>query len=393
MKTPWSKKHKQDFKGHVYSLSSSFANPLSQAELIQLTKDRGDDDLLKEYEQGHSLEYTPNGGSLDLRIEIAKLYDGPNITPDNILVFAGGQVAIQTAAQAFARNCHSIVFVPGYQSTIESPEWAVGSTGVTQIPRKASNQWQIDIQAVKEAIREDTKYMVINEPYNPGGIVMNASLQQQLIALCQQHGIVLLSDEVYRLLEHDHEADRIPAIADAYSKGISCVTMSKPWGACGLSIGWLACQNTDMIQQLWNCQYFGTACMSRAAELQAIMTLRASGTILQNRIQIIRQNKALLQDVIENKYPDLFEWVRPNAGAIAFVKFKGPLTTLQLGDLLASRGISIKPAYCFAETVTPDIDYFRVGFGESKMPLALQAFIDVVEEYKHGWRESNKNSI
>jgi len=407
MKEPWSKKHKQDFKGVKYSLSNSFADPLSHKELIQLTTERQDVALLEAYDD-HSLEYTPNGGSLDLRVEIANLY-GPNISPDNVLVFPGGQVAIQTAAQAFAPKggAHSIVFTPGYQSTIESPEWTavihdgtdhsssgrnkITTTTTTQIRRRASNDWQIEIDQVRAAIRpQETKFMIINEPYNPAGIVMKESLQKELIDLCDEYGIVILSDEVYRLLEHD-EKDRIPAMADAYHRGISCVTMSKPWGACGVTIGWLVCQDLSMMEEIWNCQYFGTACMSRASEIQAIMVLRASEIILKDRTSIIRQNKALLQDVIEIRYPDLFEWQRPNAGAIAFVRFKGPLTTIELGDLLASRGISIKPAYCFTEITTPDIDYFRVGFGERKMPLALEKFVEIIEEYKDIWRNAMSN--
>ena len=60
------------------------------------TQARGDHALVAEY-HNHSLEYTPNGGSTDLKEEIAKMY-GPKITANNILVFAGGQVALQTAA-------------------------------------------------------------------------------------------------------------------------------------------------------------------------------------------------------------------------------------------------------------------------------------------------------
>eukprot|EP00536_Pseudo-nitzschia_multiseries_P013266 jgi/Psemu1/34617/gm1.34617_g len=384
MNEPWSKQHKKDFKGRKFSLSNSFAQPLSHPELVELTKARKDQALLDDYEN-HDLIYTPNGGSDDLKQAISDLY-GPNIRKENILVFPGGQVAIQVAAQAFARNCHSIVFVPGYQSTVESPGWAIGSKGVTQLQRRAKQKWQIDIDEIKTAIREDTKYMVINEPNNPGGIVMSLETQIELVELCRKHGITILSDEVYRLLEHD-PSDQIPAMAEAYEKGISCVTMSKPWGACGITVGWLACQDADMISKLWDCQYFGTACIGRASEIQAIMVLRASETILKDRLSIIRANKALLQEVIEERFPDLFEWQRPNAGAIAFVKFKGPLTSLQLGDLLGQRGISIKPAYCFSgDNVTPEVDYFRVGFGERIMPEALDAFCSVVEEFKDTWR-------
>ena len=85
------------------------------------------------------------------------------------------------------------------------------------------------------------------------------------------------------------------------------------------------------------------------------------------------------------RYKLLFGWVRPQAGAIAFLRFKGPLTSTQLGDALAKAGISIKPAYVFTDTVTGENDYFRVGFGEEKMPGALAALAAFVEEHKAGW--------
>ena len=81
---PWSKKHKRvtgsdlgPGKALPHNFSNSFAQPLSHAELVRLTLARGDQDLVDQY-NNHTLEYTPNGGSLDLREEISKLY-GPNI--------------------------------------------------------------------------------------------------------------------------------------------------------------------------------------------------------------------------------------------------------------------------------------------------------------------------
>ena len=53
--------------------------------------ERGDNDLISQY-TNHALGYTPNGGSADLRADIAALY-GPNITPEHVLVFAGAQVS------------------------------------------------------------------------------------------------------------------------------------------------------------------------------------------------------------------------------------------------------------------------------------------------------------
>ena len=386
---PWSKKHKRVTRasagGLPFSLSNSFAQPLTHRELVELTLARGDRALVDAYND-HPLSYTANGGSLDLREQIASMY-GPNIGADNILVFAGGQSALPTAAHALTNgHTHSIVFDPAYQSVQEAPIHA--GSQVTRIQLRAENGWQIQPDEVRAAIRESTRYIVINEPYNPAGTLMSRALQAQLVALCDEFNLYILSDEVYRLLEHD-PAHRLPPMADAYKRGISCVTMSKPWGACGVTIGWLAFADLSIHQALVDVQYFGTACPSRASELQALMVLRASDAILQKNMRIIRRNLAMLEAFI-SRYADLFEWVRPRAGAIAFMRFKGPLTSAELGEQLAAAGIGIKPAYCFTDVVSHDNDYFRVGYGEECAPKAIEALVAFVDKHQRAWRGASR---
>ena len=67
-------------------------------------------------------------------------------------------------------------------------------------------------------MREHTKLLLINEPYNPAGTLMSRERQAQLVAVAARRGVYILSDEIYRLLEHD-PADRIPAMADLYERG------------------------------------------------------------------------------------------------------------------------------------------------------------------------------
>jgi aspartate/methionine/tyrosine aminotransferase len=388
---PWSKRHKKVTGGLPFSLSNSFAEPLNNEELINMALRQGDGALVEAYRK-HSLEYTPNGGSEDLREEVANFY-GPDITAENIIIFPGAQAALQTAAIALIAkgeedNCHAIVFSPGYQSVQSAPLHAGGA--ITSIPLYPENGWAIDLKDVEAAIQANTKYIIINEPYNPAGTLMKPKVQAGLRDIAKKHGLYILSDEVYRLLEHD-EKDRLPAMADFYDKGISACTLSKPWGACGVTIGWLALQDQGLKQKIIDTQYFGTACPSRASELQALMVLRASDEILAKNIAIIHHNMGLLDAFFES-YDDLFSWFRPNAGAICFVKFKGPLTSEELGQKLADAGISIKPAYVFGEenpnySIDYYQDYFRLGYGEAKMPAALEALISFVEKNKKKWRK------
>lgn len=212
---PWSKRHKSVTANTPFSLSNSFAEPLDNDELIKLSIERGDLDIVEQYNK-HPLIYTPNGGSLDLREEIAGLY-GPNITAEHIVVFPGAQVALQTAACALLhKDCHSIVFTPSYQSVQQAPVHA--GSQVTRIQLRPENQWQVNPQDVEAALRKNTKYIALNEPYNPAGTLMSHTVQQQLKNIAEAHDIYILCDEVYRLLEHD-AGDRLPAIADFYQKG------------------------------------------------------------------------------------------------------------------------------------------------------------------------------
>ena len=100
---------------------------------------------------------------------------------------------------------------------------------------------------------------------------------------------------------------------------------------------------------------------------------------------LIKHNVQLLSAFVD-KHGDLFEWVKPTAGAIAFLRFKGGLSSTQLGDELATAGIGIKPAYCFTDLVTREKDFFRVGFGEEATPKAVEALAAFGKERRAGWR-------
>ena len=84
-KVPWSKQHKTITGGLPLSFSNSYTELLSMPELVELNRARGDHALVDAFDQ-HGLEYTANGGSLDLRQTIASLY-GDAIGAENVLVF------------------------------------------------------------------------------------------------------------------------------------------------------------------------------------------------------------------------------------------------------------------------------------------------------------------
>ena len=380
---PWSKRHKavtkNDREGLQYNLSNSFAQPTSQGELERLARERGDDELVAAY-RDHPLGYTPNGGSQDCRAAVAEAIFA-DCRADDVLITAGGQVAIQTVAFALLdKESHAVVFTPSYQSCQEAPLHAGASVSKVRLTRE--NDWDIDLTDLEIACRADTKLILINQPWNPAGTLVSREKLDAIVDIARRHNAWILSDEIYRFLEHD-AATRLPAIADLYEKGVSIGALSKPFGAGGVTLGWIACRDADARQRFKDAAYFGTACVARASEIQALMVLRARDVLLERNLGIIRRNLEVVERFL-GENGDLFSYVKPTAGCVLFVEFKGPLTSTALGDALANEGISIKPSYCFTDDDSVD-QYFRIGFGEEKVPAAIEALARFVAAKRDEW--------
>jgi len=365
-----------DIKHRFYASS---AEPLTHKELMAAAERRGDHDLIEAFHD-HSLGYAESGGSMDLRREIAQLY-GSNITADNIVVFPGAQTGMTLSAQALLHSGdHSIVVTPSYQSIEEGARLA--GSEVTRVALMPDDGWELDLKAVAAAIKPNTRYIAFNDPHNPSGALMSLATKQALIALAQAHDLLIFSDEVYRLLELD-PAERTPSMAELSMKAIALGTLSKPWGAGGTGIGWVACRDSAICDKLRRAQHIYAVCFSRAGEIQAMMALRASAEIIARNMQIIRHNLGLL-DAYFAANADLFEWVRPRAGGVGFVKFKGPLTANELAERLLERGILVFPPSIF-DCEEKLGQYFRIGFSRTTMPAALQEFKLFIEEQRDTW--------
>ena len=363
---------------HRFYASSS--EPLKLKDLLAMAELKGDQQLIQAYHD-HALGYADNGGSLDLRQEIAELY-GANITADNIVIFPGAQTGMTLTAQALLhRGEHAIIVTPSYQSLEEGAKLA--GCEITRVNLSPDNAWQLDIEAVEAAIQPNTKYIALNDPHNPSGALMNYETKLALISLAEKYELLIFSDEVYRLLEID-PSERSPSMADLSSKAIALSTMSKPWGAGGTGIGWVVCQDKVICSKLLKAQHIYAVCFSRAGEIQAMMTLRSSAKIISKNMQIIEHNLKLLEKYFAANN-DLFEWVAPRAGGTGFVKFKGPITANELAEQLLEQEILVFPPSIFDcdESLS---QYFRIGFSRVTMPAALEAFKLFIDGQRPLWK-------
>ncbi len=341
-----------------YMLCASDLETHTMQQIIDMA-----DDQCRDLWNRLALSYTEPYGMPLLLDQIAELY-GEKFGAHDILSFAGAEEGIYCACHALldARD-HAIVVTPCYQSLESIP---TSLCDVTKIELGHEQQWQLDLDQVAAAIQPNSKLLLINYPHNPTGAMLSHEQQAQLVEIARKHNLWLFSDEVYRYLEID-EKDHLPSIASLYEKGLSLGVMSKAFGLPGLRVGWIACQNRDMLLAMSNVKHYLSICNSAPSEILSLIALRNKRQILDRNLAIMGDNIVLLDNFF-NDYRDLLEWVRPRGGCTGFVKLNSSESAYDFAEgLLQDKGIVVLPNSVYDYTG----NYFRIGFGRKNMPEAL----------------------
>lgn len=353
-----------------YNMTGSDAENMSLEKLLGLASTADREAFFKV-----GLGYTETFGSPALRQAIAQTYD--TVRPEEVLCFAGAEEAIYTVMKVLlTAEDHAIVITPNYQAAETVP---LSVCEVTGVPLHIEQDWALDLDELRAAVRPHTKLISINFPNNPTGKIIPHATFEALIELCRAQGIWLFSDEVYRLIERDPSL-RLPQAVDVYERAISLNVMSKAYGLPGLRIGWVACKDRDLLVRLERYKHYLSICNSAPSEQLALIALKAREQILAKNRQIVRDNIVVLNDFFA-EFPHLFDWREPDGGCVGFIRYKGADGVEAFTKrLVEEAGVLFLPASVYrSELNDVPADCMRVGFGHTHVPEGLAVMTEWIQ--------------
>ncbi len=184
--------------------------------------------------------YELDAGLPQLREAVARFYserNGVNLTADNVLITTG-------CCQAMYMSLTGAV-QPGKEVIVIEPLFVLGHliemAGATPIrlTTTAEEGYQIDPQAVIDAMNENTCAVMINSPGNPTGVLYPKETIRAICDAAAERNIAVISDEVYdRLILDDVEYSSVLNTASTLDNVIMCSSASKTWSLAGLRLGW-----------------------------------------------------------------------------------------------------------------------------------------------------------
>jgi len=300
------------------------------------------------------LRYGYHLGRPDLRNVIAKQFDGLSL--ENVAVTTGASEANFTVvASIISPGDHVIIEHPNYPSLYEVPR-SLGCR-VSLYSLNFENDFELNIDELRNLIDPETKLISLTYPNNPTGAVISEKMLNEVIKLVESYNIFLLFDETYRELAFGKP---LPWAASLSPNVISISSMSKSYGLPGIRIGWLACRDKSVIDEVLAVREQVTITNAAISEEIALSVLERKDEFLKRARNHVRKNFQIVAGWIEKQ--EELEWIPPKAGVVCLpgIKSKKIKEPEKLYRLLAEKYKTfVIPGRCFEM----DNRFFRLGYG------------------------------
>ncbi|MDO5513146.1 pyridoxal phosphate-dependent aminotransferase, partial [Corynebacterium sp.] len=187
-------------------------------------------------------QYGPGRGLPVLREAVAAQRQrdhGVTYDPESeVLITVGATEAISAAVLGLVEPGSEVIVLEPYYDAYAAAIALAGARRVAVSLVPDGDTWTLDIDAVRAAITADTAMLIINSPHNPTGSVFSAGVLTQLAAVCVEHDLLVLSDEVYEHLLFDVPHTPVASLPGMRERTVTVSSAAKSWNVTGWKTGW-----------------------------------------------------------------------------------------------------------------------------------------------------------
>jgi N-succinyldiaminopimelate aminotransferase len=236
----------QPFTTTIFATMSELATATGSVNLGQGFPDTDGPDELREaavaaIRQGHN-QYPPSAGMPELRHAVAahqRAWYGLELHPETeVLVTVGATEAIAATLLALCEPGDEVImFEPSYDSYAACCSMAGAAP---RLVRLHPPDWGFDPDELAAAVGPRTRLVLLNSPHNPTGKVFAPEELAQVAALCVDHDLVAVTDEVYEHLVFDGSHLPLATLPGMGDRTLTISSGGKTFSFTGWKVGWVS---------------------------------------------------------------------------------------------------------------------------------------------------------
>lgn len=274
--------------------------------------------------------------------------------PERIALGAGSVSVIGHLLGAVCSPGDEVVYA---WRSFEAYPISVLSHGATPVQVPLGPGWTHDLAAMRAAVTERTRAVMVCTPNNPTGPVVSHNDLEAFIDDLPDN-VLIMVDEAYAEFITDPAAANGMALADKYPNVVALRTFSKAYGLAGMRVGYCkAAPEVAAAARALNPPFS----VSSPAQVAAIASLQVKSELLARVAEIVNQRATMIDSLRASGF-DV-----PDSGG-NFVWLPAGERTTEWTDRFAAEGIMVR-GYVAGD----EFDGLRITVGEPEAnSLALQ---------------------
>ncbi len=228
---------------------------------------------------------------VDLRREIADFH---HLSEDHILIGSGSSASIDMIGEVFLNEGDEVVYGdPSYEAFPDM----ISDNGGVRVPVPLTSDYKFDLDAMRKAITDKTKIVVIVNPNNPTGTCLHAKEVEEFIRSLPPTIIPVVDEAYIEYVDYEDHYSMIKLLQEGYDRPLIVLrTFSKIYGLAGLRIGYAAAAPEVIDQLMKACQAWN---VGRNAQIAAYAALKDQAYV-RKMFAINREAREYLEESLKD---------------------------------------------------------------------------------------------
>ncbi|MFP3025944.1 MAG: pyridoxal phosphate-dependent aminotransferase [Wolbachia sp.] len=237
-------------------------------------------------------KYTAVDGTHELKEAIIN-----KLKRDNNLEYTLNQICVGAGAKQVLFNLFMATIDPGDEAIIPAPYWVsyvdmVNLFGGLPVIVECKQNFKLTPELLESNITEKTKWLILNSPNNPAGIVYTYDELKSIARVLLKHPHVnVVTDDIYEHIIYDEKFFTIAKIEPKLYDRVFVVNgVSKAYAMTGWRIGYIA-GRSDIVKAISTLQSQSTSNPNSIAQAAAVEALNGDHSFLKERTKIFRDRR------------------------------------------------------------------------------------------------------
>ena len=184
---------------------------------------------------------------------------------------SGAQNALFATSLCLLEKGDEAILIEPYYATYPAT-LSIGGAAITAVPTRPENDFLPSIDDISSRMTDKTRAVLVNSPQNPSGMVYPERLIVDLVNLCKDKSIWLISDEVYAFFPEPGTFRSPASLPGAFEHCVTVSSVSKSHRMTGWRVGWVIASE-PLIEKLFSlslCMSYGLPPFTQDAASKAL---------------------------------------------------------------------------------------------------------------------------